>query len=383
MSRAEDVDAPASPVGGSPDGRDRSQAGGDASARDWVETEAGPEPSGELLAAGDAEPEPVGPGPGGKGFGGNGPAPDGPVSDAPATEAPVLEAPVSDGPAAATADAPRQVARATGPPHRAPLLVQGLWPAALAGGLAAAASFGLLPLAVAVLGIQVFLVLGALALLDAPAAGGAFAVAAVTVVAADVLVLLDDGQVTGLAGAAALGLVGSLVHQLSRKGRSRVTESLADTLVVVVIGVGAACLLALRQVEGGEQVLLISLTATGAVLLAGRIGDALAPRPMLAIGSTRGWPGLLLGLGAGVAAALLVADADAGNELPLRSAALLGLVIASTVATADLAVDLGAAELRSGWRDARRVAALRPTALLLPYAVLGPVALIAGRLVLT
>ena len=52
------------------------------------------------------------------------------------------------------------------------------------------------------------------------------------------------------------------------------------------------------------------------------------------------------------------------------------------VVTADLAVDLGAAELRAGWRDARRVAALRPTALLLPYALLGPVALLAGRLVL-
>ena len=223
--------------------------------------------------------------------------------------------------------------------------------------------------------------LGALALLDAPAAGGAFIVAIATTVVADVLVLTDDGRVTGLAGAAALGLVGSLVHQLSRKGRNRVTESLADTLVVIVVAVAAACLIALQQVEGGEHVLLISLAAAGAVLLAARIGDWLAPRPMLAVGSTRGWPGLVLGLGAGVACALLVADA--GNELPLTSAALLGLVVASTVATADLAVDLGAAELRSGWRDARRVAALRPTALLLPYAVLGPVALLAGRLVLT
>jgi hypothetical protein len=81
--------------------------------------------------------------------------------------------------------------------------------------------------------------------------------------------------------------------------------------------------------------------------------------------------------------AVLVADMGYGDgNLPLRSAALLGLVVASTVATADLAVDLGAAELRAGWRDARRVAALRPTALLLPYAVLGPVALLAGRLVL-
>lgn len=278
---------------------------------------------------------------------------------------------------------PRQIVRATGPPRRPALGVQGVWPALLAGGLVAATVFGLLPLAVAVLGIQVFLVLGALALLDAPAAGGAFLVALGTVLVADAVVLADDGRISGLAGVAGLGLVASLVHQLARKGRSRVTESLADTLLVIIVAVAAACLLALRQVEGGEQVLLVSLAAAGGVLLLGRVGDRLAPRPMLAVGSTRGWPGLLLGLGAGVAVAVLVADMGYGDgNLPLRSAALLGLVVASTVATADLAVDLGAAELRAGWRDARRVAALRPTALLLPYAVLGPVALLAGRLVL-
>ncbi len=277
---------------------------------------------------------------------------------------------------------PRQIVRATGPPRRPPLVVQGLWPAALAGALAVAAMLGVLPLAVAVLAVQVFLVLGALALLDAPAAGGAFLVATGTLIAADAVVLLDDGRVDRLAGVVGVGLVASLLHQLSRKGRSRVTESLADTLVVVVFGVGAACLVALQQVDGGDEVLQVSLAAVAAVLLAGRIGDRLAPRPMLAVGSTRGWPGLLLGLGAGVAAAVLTADVVEG-DLMLRSAALLGLVVASTVATADLAVDLGAAELRSGWRDARRVAALRPTALLLPYAVLGPVALLAARLVLT
>ncbi len=303
-----------------------------------------------------------------------------PVVVDPAAEEPAVQ-PADDAPPAE--EPPRQIVRATGPPRRPPLVVQGLWPALLAGGLVAATVFGLLPLAVAVLGIQVFLVLGALALLDAPAAGGAFLVATGTVVAADVVVLADDGRISGLAGVAGLGLVASLLHQLVRKGRSRVTESLADTLVVVVVAVAAACLLALRQVDGGEQVLLVSLAAAGAVLLLGRVGDRLAPRPMLAAGATRGWPGLVLGLGAGVAVAVLVADAGYGDgNLPLRSAALLGLVIASTVATADLAVDLGAAELRAGWRDARRVAALRPTALLLPYAVLGPVALLAGRLVL-
>ena len=291
---------------------------------------------------------------------------------------PVLAAVAASAPASSE---PPQAVRATGAPRRPPLIVQGLWPALLAGALAAATYAGVLPLAAVVLAVQVFLVLGALALLDAPAAGGAFLVAIGTTVAANVAVLLDEGSVVGLAGVVGLGLVASLLHQLMRSNRSRVTESLADTLVVVVGSVAASCLLALALTEGGEQVLLVSLSAAGAALLAGRVGDQLAPRPGLAIGSTRGWPGLLLGLGSGVSAALLVADM--GSELPLVSSALLGLVTASTVATADLAVDLGAAELRSGWRDARRVAALRPTALLLPYAVLGPVALLAGRLVLT
>jgi len=274
-----------------------------------------------------------------------------------------------------------QVVRATGQPRRPPLLVQGLWPALLAGALAGAAVLGALPLAAVVLVVQVFLVLGVLALLDAPAAGGAFVLGAGAAVAADVVVLVDQGRVAGLAGVVGLGLVASLLHQLSRKDRNRVTESLADTLVTLVVAVSAACLVALHQTDGGEQVLLVAVAAAGAALLAGRVGDRLAPRPVLALGASRGWPGLVLGLAAGVAAAVLVARA--GGEPPLVSAALLGLVAASTVATADLAVDLGAAELRSGWRDARRVAALRPAAVLLPYALLGPVALLAGRLVLS
>ncbi|MCW2679370.1 MAG: hypothetical protein JWM62_771 [Frankiales bacterium] len=362
----------------------RGGTGEDRTARDWVGSEEPEAPAGvdaEGTSTSDTGPAAA--------VTEDGPAPVAAPADATAADA-VLSDAVVGVPSAVPAVAepvqeepPRQIVRATGAPRRPPLLVQGLWPAALAGGLVAATVFGLLPLAVAVLGIQVFLVLGALALLDAPAAGGAFLVATGTVLAADVVVLADDGRITGLAGVAGLGLVASLLHQLIRKGRSRVTESLADTLVVIVVAVAAACLLALRQVDGGEQVLLVSIGAAGAVLLLGRVGDRLAPRPMLAVGSTRGWPGLLLGLGGGVAVAVLIADLGYGDgNLPVRSAALLGLVVASTVATADLAVDLGAAELRAGWRDARRVAALRPTALLLPYAVLGPVALLAGRLVL-
>jgi len=295
------------------------------------------------------------------------------VEDQPRAE-PSASAPVPVTPAG-------EVVRATGQPRRPALLVQGLWPALLAGALAGAAVLGVLPLAAVVLLVQVFLVLGVLALLDAPAAGGAFVLGAGAAVAADVVVLVDEGRVAGLAGVVGLGLVASFLHQLIRKDRNRVTESLADTMVTVVVAVSAACLVALHQTDRGEQVLLVALAAAGATLLAGRVGDRLAPRPVLAVGASRGWPGLVLGLAAGGAAAVLVARA--GGEPALVSAALLGLVSASTVATADLAVDLGAAELRSGWRDARRVAALRPAALLLPYALLGPVALLAGRLVLS
>ena len=272
--------------------------------------------------------------------------------------------------------------RPTAAARRPPLLQQGLGTALAAGALAGGSALGVLPLAAAVLVLQVLLVLGVLVLLDAPAARGACAIAVGSSLAAGGLVLADDGRVDRVAGVVGLGLVASLVHQLVRKGRSRVTESLADTLLAVVVASAAVCLVALHQLDGGPHVLLVSLAAAASALLVGRVVDRWVPRPLLAVGATRGWPGLLLALAAGVGVAVLVAPTGAG-DLPLRSAALLGLLVAATVATADLAVDLGAAELRAGWRDARRVAALRPTALLLPYALLGPVALLAGRLVLT
>ena len=104
--------------------------------------------------------------------------------------------------------------------------------------------------------------------------------------------------------------------------------------------------------------------------------------PVLVAGATRGWPGLLVGLAGGVGAALLVRELAAA-DVSAPATALLALAAAVTVATADLAVDLGATELRPGRRDARRLLALRPAAALLPYALLGPVVLLAGRLVLS
>ena len=278
-----------------------------------------------------------------------------------------------------TATAASSVLRANEPAPRPAVLLLGLGGGLICLVLAGLATVNADALAVGVFVVQLILVLSFLALVDAPGSGGAFVVAAVAAAMADVVVLRADGRVSGLAGVIALGLVGSLLHQLLRRGRTRVTESLADTLVAVVLAVSASSLVALRMAGGGRDAVIVCLTAGAGALIAGRIGDRILPRPALALGANRGWPGLLLALGAGAAAAVAVAHGPVAGT----RGALLGLAIAATVSAGDLSVDLGAAELTAGRRDARRVSALMPAGLVLPFAALAPVAFVAGRLVLS
>lgn len=256
---------------------------------------------------------------------------------------------------------------------RPPVLLQGLVSGLLGAGLLGLAVLGDLPLLGGVVVVQLLAALGFLALVDAPASGGVFLLGAAATAGADLVVTLDDGKVGGLAGVVALSLVGGLLHQLTRKERARVTESLADTFVVVTVTCSAVCLVAAQHHAGGTWPTRAALAAAGVALLAGRLGDAVVHRPALAIGATRAWPGLLLALGAGVALATVVTD----GHLSTDRAALVGLVAAAAVAAVDLGVDLAAAELTSATTDARRVAALRPVSLFLPYALLGPVVLLA------
>lgn len=259
----------------------------------------------------------------------------------------------------------------------------GLGGALVAAALLALSLAGRFPLTAGVLVVQVLLVLGFLALVEAPAAGGVFVLAAAAALAADAVVLLDSGRVAGLAGVAGLAVVAALLHQLLRRRRSRVTESLADTLVAVALVCGAACLPAALQAGAPGSPLratvLCTLAAAGAALLAGRLGDRVVRRPALAVGSERGLPGLVLALGAGVAGCAVVGRLYAGG-LTTSRAAFVGLGTALVVSVADLLVDLAAAELEPGPGDARRVSALRPVGLLLPFALLGPVALVVVRL---
>ena len=217
-------------------------------------------------------------------------------------------------------------------------------------------------LTVGVGALQLLLVLTVVVVVDAPARGGVVLLALVAAAAADTVVLRDNGHVDDLAGVVALALVAALLHQLTRRGRTEVTRSLADTLLAVVLSAAAACLLALRDGTGGRAGAFTALAAAAAFLLLHRV--------------FRGLPALLLGLVAGAAVGALVGVAS--DDLPVAGGALLGLAAAAAVAVADRLVT--SARVRAGRGERRRRAALRPVSVLLPYAVLGPVALVAGRL---
>lgn len=259
---------------------------------------------------------------------------------------------------------------------RPPLLAQGLACALLAGLLYLLQVLGQWPLLAGVLALQVLLLLGVLALLDAPASGGIFVLAMGVALAADLVIALDDGRVTNVPGVIGLALVAALLHQLLRRQRDRVVESLSATMVVVSLVCMAATLTAAPEGPEGAWPLRIALVAGALTLLGGRVGDRFLPTPPIAAYATRAWPGLGLALLAGLAGAILVGN----GHLEAGRAALIGLVAVSVVGGIDLALDLAATEFTPAHEDARRVAALRPVAVLLPFAALAPIVLLVMRL---
>jgi len=256
------------------------------------------------------------------------------------------------------------------------LLLQALLVTVTSAALMGLAYAGELPLTIGVGVVQLLLVLAFLALVDAPAALGIFLIGTAAAVGADVVVSVGDGEVGDLAGVTALALVAGLLHQLVRRNRSRVTESLADTMVVVVLVTAAACLPAVLHRVDGEAIVRTGLLAASAAIVVGRLTDLVLHRLAVMPDATRGWPGLLLSLGIGVA----VAVPEAGDHLAHRDAMLLGLACAATAVVADLFVDLAANEVVGTQAEERRGQSLRPLTALLPFALVGPVLLVAARL---
>src|SRR5690349_8631022 len=91
--------------------------------------------------------------------------------------------------------------------------------AVVCAGLMGLTAWGLIPLIVGTALLQLLLVLGFLALVDAPAALGVFVLGVGAAVAADITVHVQNGHVGGLAGVAALSLVAGMLLQLVRKQR--------------------------------------------------------------------------------------------------------------------------------------------------------------------
>jgi hypothetical protein len=233
-----------------------------------------------------------------------------------------------------------------------------------------------------VFGVQVLYLVAATMAARPPAprivAGVGLAAAAVADLAA---VLVDSASLAPLAYVIAGAFVAGVVGQLARRAeRTRVTESLAYTLAVVIGVVALTSLIVLTHYPRGTHSIVACLIAAGVAVMVARLTDIVAPYPSLAPGVPRGGFGVLSGLLAGAGAAAVTGSLVAG--LTAGGAAAAGLVTAFIAVVADLSV---------GYAEAGRQLAGRPPALqsvarlygpLAAFALAAPVAYAAGALLL-
>lgn len=255
----------------------------------------------------------------------------------------------------------------------------GLLAGVVAAVLAALALLGAPALGVGVFAVQVVIALAWLAALDAKGSVGGFAIAVAAAAAVDIVVGLttsaDIGQAAPVAG---IALVVSLLHQLSRRPRRGVTLSLAGTLSGVAFAVCAVAYLALLAEGGGDKADAAALFGAGVALAVARALDLVVARPGAFPGSRRGLVGIVVGLAAaiGVGAAYGAGAPVLGTGTGLRIAAIAAVL----ALIADVAVD--AVLTQAPPRDERRRSALTPLGVLLPVVLVGPVAYVAGRILL-
>jgi hypothetical protein len=211
------------------------------------------------------------------------------------------------------------------------------------------------PFAVVVFGVQVLYVLAWTMAMRPPAlvlvAGVSLAVAA----GADVAAVVP--RMAGLAPlgyVAVAGFVAGVFGQLVRPAdRTRVTESLGSTLLIIVGVVAFATLIVLTRQPIGTQSIFVCLTATGVALTVARLVDAVLPWPRLAPQVPRGGAGVVIGAMCGTLAAGVIGIYLVG--FTPTTAAVVGVVTAAAAVLADLAVGyaeagrLMAGELPTMW----------------------------------
>lgn len=120
--------------------------------------------------------------------------------------------------------------------------------------------------------------------------------------------------------------VAGLVYQLTRPSPRRLaTASLASIGLLGVTLIALSAMLALYRVADGATVYPVTVAAIGAAVLAGHVVDLLVPRPPITPGLPRGLLGLLLSVGAGVAAAVVLTGP--GGLIEGLGAALVGAIL--------------------------------------------------------
>jgi hypothetical protein len=284
-------------------------------------------------------------------------------------------------------------------PSARPVLVVGLVAAAVAGAMAAVAPAGRGWLLVLVLVVQLGFVAAWTSLLDTPSPAGAVAIAAGAAAASDGVLLRVHHVALGVfATIVALAFLFSLVWQIARRHRTRVTESLAATLAATVLGVGGGAYLTLRAGLNGEQPLADGRQAATAALLGvatvlgvGRLLDAVWARPALSGSRRRGLPGLVVGLAAAAGVGAWYGSQSAPSlvhgpgTITGTKALLIALVAAAVAATVDVGIDAGLASLAKDGPARRPVPwpARLGVATLLPVLVAAPPAYVVARVVLT
>ncbi len=276
-----------------------------------------------------------------------------------------------------------EVAAVTMRPDRAPsrtrVLSSGIAAALVAFALAGASHAGRPPLTAALIVVQVLTVLAWLAALGTRGGIGATAIAVAAAVAGDLLLATQDGAaVSRLAPVMGVALVVSLLHQLARRPRDEVTGSVAGTVSAVMLVAASAALIGLRGGPGGREAVAVALLGAGGALLAARLVDLVLARPAVIRGGTRGWLGLAVGVA--VAIGLGAAYAADTDTVTAPKAVALAAVTGVLALVGDIAADAARLELSDA--DPRRRSAVVPLTVLLPFALVGPAAYVAGRVLL-
>ncbi len=206
---------------------------------------------------------------------------------------------------------------------------------------------------------------------------GSLVIGAGTAVTADsVLATQAEPDLAPLAAVLGLAFVAALLHQLTRSAPRRLaTASLAGISTLAVTLIAMSALLLLYRVTDGSAVYAATVAATGGAVVVGHLVDGLVPIACITSDVPRGLFGLLLSVGAAVAATVTLSGAE--DLLEGLGAAIVGAIVGLVSALLAVAASYIAAERRQfnwsqPWLQALLpLAGAAPVAYILALRVLG------------